>query len=442
MIRSWRLLLTLVLILGIPMLSSCDRAPADPTGPTTAPSTPEGSQTGEPEDAITDPTWFRVYAGEQYGPLYDVTEAPDGTLLAVGTTEYSQGAESNGDILVLNIGLDGEILWERTHGGSAFDQAICVAPVDNGYLILGETDSSGAGGRDLILMKIDLAGDSIWTKTFGGPGVEWAKDLLPRVDGSFVIVSESDSFGAGDIDTYVLAVDEQGEEIWSRILGEAQTVESASAALEGTDGALYISAVISQPGGYSGNHRETRLYKLDPLGNDIWTRLLSGEERQAGNDMAWTADGAIVMVGMAERFGNYPGPTDFWMARIDPQSGLAEWTLREGSQLRDDYGTALTLTDDGSLLSVGLGPSFPIARFTPEGKIRWVRQLADDQLYGGFAILTLPDGSFVMPGLAYNENSADAFDAVLVRINAEGRLPNSPFDNTDAVQPDLDLSSD
>ena len=439
MIRSWRLYLAFVLILGIPMLSSCDRAPADPTEPSVAPSVPEDSQAA---DAVTDPTWFRVYEGERFGPLYDVTETPDGTLLAVGTTEYNQGAGSDGDILVLNIGLDGEILWERTHGGSAFDQGICVAPVDGGYLILGETDSFGAGGRDLYLVKIDLTGNSVWTKTFGGSGVEWAKDLLPRIDGSFVIVGETDSFGAGDIDTYVIAVDEQGDEIWSRILGEARTVESASAALEGTDGALYISAVISQPGGYSGNHRETRLYKLDPQGNDIWTRLLSGEERQAGNDMAWTADGAIAMVGMAERFGNYPGPTDFWMARIDPQSGIAEWTLREGSQLRDDYGTALTLTADGSLLSVGLGPSFPIALFSPEGRVRWVRQLADDRLYGGFAILTLPDGSFVMPGLAYNENSADAFDAVLVRINAEGRLTNSPFNDSDAVRPDLDVSTD
>ena len=442
MIRSWRLCLALVLILGIPMLSSCERAPAESTEPSMEPSVTGDSQTAGGEEEAVDPTFFRVYEGDQFGPLYDIAMTPDSTLLAVGTTDYRQTPDVDGDILVLNLGLDGEILWRKTHGGNAFDQAICVEPVDDGYVILGETDSYGAGGRDLILMKIDLAGDLVWSKTFGGGKVEWAKDLLQRIDGSFILIGETDSFGPEDIDTYVIAVDARGEELWTRVLGEALIMESGSAGLEGPDGSLYVTAILSHPGGYSGNHRETRLYKLDSQGQEIWTRLLSGEERQAVNDMAWTADGAIAMVGMAERFGNYPGPTDFWMARVDPESGIAEWTLREGSQLRDDYGTALTLTPDGSLLSVGLGPSFPIALFTPEGRIRWVRQLGDDRLYGGFAVLALPDGSYVMPGLAFNEDSADPFDAVLVRITAEGRLTNSPFDGSEAVMPNIDVSQD
>ena len=371
------------------------------------------------DDPETASTWIRYFEGPQYGALFDVIQADDGAILAVGTTCYAQDSMTVGDVLIMKADLDGEPIWETTHGGSAFDVAICVEAVESGFLVLGETDSFGAGKRDLYLLKLDHSGALEWSRTYGGSGVEWAKALVARSDGTFLLVGASNSFGSGDFDIYAVAVDEDGNEIWSRTLGEAETQESGTSALETDDGSLLILAVVS----YAGSHRDTRLYRLDSLGNEMRSSLLTGDMRQSANAMTVAADGDIVITGMSEEYGSSPGPTDFWMAKVDAATGKLRWSVREVNQVCDDYGLALTRTSAGSsYLAAGMGPGFPLVRFDEDGTVQWLRTLADERVHGGFAVLELPDGTFIIPGFVYVGGAMDGFDAVLVRVNAEGQV--------------------
>jgi len=375
------------------------------------------------DDSETTLTWIRYFEGPRYGALFDAIGTDDGAILAVGTTCYAQDNMTVGDVLIMKADLDGEPIWETTYGGSAFDVAICVEAVEGGFLVLGETDSFGAGERDLYLLKLDHSGALEWSHTYGGSGVEWAKALVSRSDGSFLLVGGSNSFGSGDFDIYAVAVDEAGNEVWSRTLGEVETQESGTAALETDDGSLLILAVISYPEGYVGSHQDTRLYRLDSKGNEMRSSLLTGDMRQSANAMTVAADGDIVMTGMSEQYGPSPGSTDFWLAKVDPATGKLRWSVREGSQVGDDYGLALTRASVGSYyLSVGMGPGFPLISFDENGTIQWLRTLADERVHGGFAVLELPDETFIIPGFVYVGGPADAFDAVLVRVNAEGQV--------------------
>ena len=369
-----------------------------------------------------DTTWIRYFEGPDYGALFDVALMDDGALFAVGGTHYAQGETSHGDVLLMKLTLDGTPLWEKTIGGDDLDQAICVHAFGEDFLVLGETDSFGAGKRDLYLLRVSQDGQILWSKTYGGAGVEWARDLVILDDETAVLVGGTDSFGGGDFDAYLVAVDSEGHELWQRTLGDPTTEEIASAAVSDEEGGLYLLSIISYPSGYPGSHRDSRVQYLDEEGNELWNTLVSGEHRMAGSAMVLSNDGGLLVTGKSERIGSYPGPTDFWSARLNATTGDVEWSIQVGNPSFDDYGLALCMLPDGRFIASGMGSGLPMMGFDDEDGSPWVRTLTDLRVHGGFSLLELPDGTFVVPGYVFCGHSTDAFDAVLVRVTNNGSV--------------------
>lgn len=377
------------------------------------------------EDADDGATWIVTFDGLDYGAFFDATPTDDGALLAVGTTYHSLGSTTRGDVLVAKLTLAGGSVWEKTYGGGAADQAIRVeATDDEGFLVLAETDSFGAGECDLYLLKLDASGDLLWSETYGGAGVEWAKDLIPISDGGFLLVGETDSFGES-FDAYVVKVDENGTVLWEATLGDDHGNETGVAALEAENGDLFVLTGVSYPGSYEGNRRGSRLFRLDSGGSEIWSALYHGDVKQWGNDAVFSSDGDVVIVGISEPVSGSESPLDFWLAEADAETGDLIWSKHEGSQYQDDYGVSVVATDGGSYLVAGFGPGFPMMRFDDAGTVSWVRDAVPWRswiVYGGFSILGLPDGTFVVSGWVYVHRVGDDFDAVLARIDSEGRI--------------------
>jgi len=369
-------------------------------------------------------TWLKTFEGPGYGAFFDVTPAGDGGLLAVGTTYHPLAATTRGDVLVAMLTLDGEPIWEKTHGGDATDQAFrVVATEDGGFLVLAETDSFGAGQRDLYVLRLDDSGELIWSETYGGSGIEWAKDLIRTADGGFLLIGETDSFGES-FDAYVVKVDESGSVLWETTLGGDDN-ETGIAALEAENGDLLVLVGVSYPVGYEGNRRDTRLFRLDPGGREVWSALYRADVKQWGNDMVFSPDGDVVIVGISEPVSGNEEPLDFWIAKADAETGALEWSVREGSQYQDDYGVSVTATSDGAYVVAGFGPGFPLLKFDEGGRLVWLRNVVSWRswvVYGGFSIVELADDTFVVPGWVYIAEVGDDFDAILARIDAEGRI--------------------
>jgi hypothetical protein len=360
-------------------------------------------------------TWLRIYEGENYGAFFDIALTGDGHVLVVGASFHSQTATTLGDVLVAKLSMDGEILWENTYGGDAHDQGLYLEKMaDGGYLILGETESMGAGGRDLYLLQIDAQGELAWEQTFGGAETEWAKDMIPLADGGFLLLGETNSFNQ-DFDVYLIRLDADGDEVWSTTLDTGAN-ESGTAVLEAPNGDLLVLAVISYSGGSSGMYRDSRLYRLDSEGGVLWSTLYRGDDKQAGDAMAWTTNGDIVIAGLSELLSYNTALFDYWLARVDAETGELQWSLIEGSKYADDYGLSMSVSNDGTFLVSGLGRGFPTLEFDETGNVAWIRNAASDLgIYAGFAVLELEDGSYMIPGFKYLQRPGDAFDAVLLR---------------------------
>ena len=81
---------------------------------------------------------------------------------------------------------------------------------DGGYAITGWTASFGAGLRDVYVVKLDGSGNLQWTRTIGGADWDDGHSIIQTSDGGYAIAGETESFGAGLEDIYVLKLDSNG----------------------------------------------------------------------------------------------------------------------------------------------------------------------------------------------------------------------------------------
>ena len=96
-------------------------------------------------------------------------------------------------------------LWSRTFGGPGHDRAFCVQQTtDGGYILVGYTYSFGMGSSDFWLVKTNASGDSLWSRTFGGLGRDEANSVQRVTDGGYILAGATFSFGAGDRDFWLV----------------------------------------------------------------------------------------------------------------------------------------------------------------------------------------------------------------------------------------------
>lgn len=150
------------------------------------------------------------YGGAKDEYCNAVTRTADAGFLLVGwTTSTGAGGQ---DVYVVKVDADGNAVWSKSYGGAASDGASAVtATPDGGYVIAGWTESMGAGDVDLYLIKIDGDGTLLWQRTFGGPDPDRAQAITVADDGGLIVVGSTQSMGAGDWDIYVVKTNANGE---------------------------------------------------------------------------------------------------------------------------------------------------------------------------------------------------------------------------------------
>jgi hypothetical protein len=154
---------------------------------------------------------------------------------------------------------------------------------DGNLLIAGTTTSFGAQGMDAYLLKVDRDGNELWSKTYGGPLDEMVGAVGQLPDGSYIlggnIVDPNDliadpgaaGYGgfAGRSNLYLLKVDGDGNELWSRAYDSEDNVLAVSAALMPDGGLLALAAKVRM-----GEHAQ--------YGYGIMNRMV-GDQRAVGH---------------------------------------------------------------------------------------------------------------------------------------------------------------
>jgi hypothetical protein len=261
--------------------------------------------------------WNRNYTftGAEFCLMGSVKTTSDhGYIITGGALSLSPPAVHT---VLVKTDANGELEWSQLYSGSSIPNAVIVTP-DGGYALCGSTSASGAGGNDMYLIKTDSSGNVQWTHTYGGAGDDSAVVVVCSSDGGYVLAGNTNSFGAGSTDAYLVKAGSDGTMLWNKTFGNAGA-DSCASLIALPDGCYVLSGQIYVPG----NSLDAIIIKTDHNGVMQWNKTYGGTYSETANTVIATLDGGYALVGYTSSYG--AGFEDFWLFKdiTSGQFGLA-----------------------------------------------------------------------------------------------------------------------
>lgn len=345
-----------------------------------------------------DTLWTGLYNQSAYDYGYSIIQTTGGLVVA-GITKDSYNGPA--DAYVVKLDADGDTLWTKTYGGPEDDEIRCIKETADGDIVMtGFTRSFGYGMSDVYAIKIDAgSGDTVWTKTYGG---------MFNDEGVFVSVTAENYFFAGKKGVplwkgYIQKTDANGDTIWTKIYDQFSNCWSVQ---QLPDGYLLI---LSVAGG------SPALSKADSLGNIIWTHIYSFINSTVEYSAAPFLDGYYI-IGQCVSNNN----SNVICLRTDV-TGDTLWTKVYDSGGYDN-GAGGLLTDDNGCIIVGTSETekmydLHLFRIDAQGAIVWEEFIGGESYDSGYDITGCPaGGGFVVAGTSCSWSDDNVYDFWVLRF--------------------------
>jgi hypothetical protein len=287
--------------------------------------------------------WDKTYGGEEADFTSFGQQTIDGGYIIVGRT-HSFNVDKT-DIWLVKTDNLGNKVWDKTFGGTGWESASEVWQTnDGGYVVFGHTDSFGAGYRDMWLIKTDADGNILWDKTYGGTTDDWGYSIKQTNDGGYILAGGTfTSETTNKFDIWLIKTDNSGEIIWDKTFGGSED-ETAWSVQQTSDGG-YIICGGKDAGGI--DNCDIWLLKTDSNGEILWEKIFGSHFSDRGYSVQQTTDGGYVIAGDAF----VPNKINGLLIKTD-SNGEKEWSKTYGG-----YGTDITVhvqqTNDGGYILTG-----------------------------------------------------------------------------------------
>lgn len=229
-----------------------------------------------------------------------------------GNNRLSLNRHAGGDYWVIKINSVGILQWSRYFGGTFTDTSYALSETQTGnFIIVGSSDSddidinNNKGTYDFWVLKISSSGDLIWEKSFGGSEIDEARDITITENGDFLIVGDSRSvdtdvlYNNGAADIWIIKINSDGELIWERTYGGTSF-----------DGVQSIQKTLNNDYIVAGNSRSSDVnlennngqndawfFKIDSQGVLKWQNSVGGSDIDLLMDIVELENGTIIAVG-------------------------------------------------------------------------------------------------------------------------------------------------
>jgi hypothetical protein len=264
--------------------------------------------------------WSQTYGGLGSEQGFSLFQTTDGGYALAGNTN-SSGA-GNLDYWLVKTDTTGVMQWNKTYGGTGNDVAmVVVQSSDGGYAVAGRSAAAGSSFNDFLLIKTDPAGNMLWNKTYGGTLNDQPNSMVPTPDGGYALYGATTSFGAGGNDGWLVKVDSNGNMQWNKTFG-GSGAESALYVIQTGDGGYAITGSTPEKavGGV-----DIYIIKTDSSGNQLWNKTYGGAGNEDAFSLIQTNDGGYAIVGNTRSFGyGNINNFDWYLMKVDREHGLAQ----------------------------------------------------------------------------------------------------------------------
>ncbi len=314
--------------------------------------------------------------------------------------------------------------WKRTFGGPGVNIGNSIQQTaDGGFIIAGQTNSSGAGQFDVYLLRTDAGGNELWSQTFGGPADENGTSVRQTADGGFIVAGNTNSFGSGKYDVYLVKTDSQGNALWSKTFGGAED-DIASSVRQTADGGYIIVGTTGEI--YSSRVRSNAyLIKTDGNGNTVWTKTFGQSSINSGAAVQQTVDGGFIVTGTTFDF--VTGRSAVYSIKTD-LNGEMQWTKTFEDGFHQMMGISVQQMSDGGYAVLGElnadsgngeAVVLPVLiKMDSGGNVLWSRTLEAPGMSVA-AFDSTSDGGFIITGTTGNIPSQSIY---LARTDSAGNM--------------------
>ena len=300
-------------------------------------------------NSVGQKVWTRQYGGPANDWANCIIPTSDGGYIIAGGTELP--GEETVDACLIKIDAEGYLVWRKSYGGYYDDAASSVVQTsDGGYAIAGWTNSFGAGYDDVYVVKTDADGDTLWTRTFGDMFYDKGYTVKQTSDGNLIIVGGTGYFGYWYVDVYLIKINMEGDSLWTRSIG-SNLSDAGRSLVETPDGGFMIAGWTM---GYSAGAHDVYLVKTDSTGEFEYSKIYGGEHSDVARFISSTSDGGFLVTGYTNSFDSEN--QDIYVLKTDSQ-GDTIWTKVFGGS-EDDYGWAGIESDDGGYAVTGWTMSY------------------------------------------------------------------------------------
>ena len=361
-------------------------------------------------------TFQKTFGGPNTDIGYSVQQTVDGGYIVAGyTLSFGVG---NRDVLLILTDVNGNTLWTKTYGGSNTDYALTVRQTtDRGFIIGAHSESFGAGSHDVYVIKSDPSGEIIWSKVYGGSSADGAYSIQQTKDGGYIISAHTSSFGAGQHDIYLIKTDSNGDTLWTKTYGGSGGDFLRDVHQTSDSGYILVAETLS----FGVGQHDIYLVKTDERGNILWSKTYGGGSSDYGYSVTQTTDGGYIIAGYTKSFG--AGMSDVLLVKIDG-SGDISWAKTYGGS-SSDYGYSVLQTSDGGYIVAGYTESYGLAgdvylvKTDSNGNHQWSRTFGGAGKDLSWSVQQSADGGFIITGYTTSFGSGNQ-DVYLIKTDELG----------------------
>ena len=329
-------------------------------------------------DSVGNQEWNKSLGGSLNDVAYSIQQTADGGYVMAGYTASNDGDVSNhkgkNDYWVVKLSSIGSVEWNKCLGGSENDVAFSIQQTtDHGFVVAGYSYSSDGdvdtnkGNNDYWIVKLDSLGGIIWNKSLGGTDYDNALSIQQTTNGGYIVVGNSLSINGdvdsnhGNHDSWIVKLNPLGSIVWSKCFGGTNREDARSVQQTADGGYIVAGASYSNNGDVAINYggRDGWVFKLSSNGNIEWEKSLGGTHNDYINSIQQTADGGYIVAGNSSSdngdLTSNQGSEDYWVIKLN-STGNIEGQKSVGGD-KSDVANFIRQTADGGFIATGFTSS-------------------------------------------------------------------------------------